>query len=113
MTLADKKCEPCSGETPPMAADQAEKMLENLSDGWTLKDNSSKLFKSFKFKNFKRAFAFVSKIADLAEEQGHHPNIHFTWGLVELEIWTHAISGLAEADFIMAAKADRALSEMK
>lgn len=113
MALADKKCEPCSGETPPMAADRAEKMLNDLSEGWTLKDNSSKLFKAFKFKNFKRAFEFVSKIAEIAEEEGHHPNIHFTWGLVELEIWTHKINGLAEADFVMAAKADRALAEMK
>ena len=113
MTLADKKCAPCSGEVPPMAADQAEKLLEDLSDGWTLKENSRKLFKSFKFKNFKRAFEFVSKIADIAEEQGHHPNIHFTWGLVELEISTHKINGLTESDFILAAKADRALAEMK
>lgn len=113
MALADQKCVPCSGETPPMAAEQAEKMLQNLSEGWTIKDDTRKLFKSYKFKNFKRAFAFVSQIADIAEEEGHHPNIHFTWGLVELEIWTHKIDGLAEADFVLAAKADRALAEMK
>ena len=113
MVLADKKCVPCSGEIPPMASERAEKLLEELSEGWALQENASKLSKTFKFKNFKRAFEFVSLIADISEEEGHHPNIYFSWGFVQLDISTHEINGLAEADFILAAKADRALAEMK
>lgn len=113
MPLADQKCLPCNAEAPPMAAEQAERLLQDLSEGWVLKDDNSKLFKNYTFKNFKRAFEFVCQLAQLAEEQDHHPNIHFTWGLVELEIWTHKIGGLAQADFVWAAKADRALAEIK
>lgn len=113
MALADQKCIPCTGETPPMAIEQAEKLLQNLSEGWAIRDENRKLHKIYTFKDFRRAFEFVTLLAEIAEEEGHHPNIHFTWGLVELEIWTHKINGLSEADFILAAKADRALAGMK
>ena len=112
MQLADRVCEPCQGGVPPMDAVTAKEMLRELGNGWTLTHEASRLYKQYTFKNFKRALKFVNAMGEVAEEAGHHPNFHFTWGEVELEIWTHKIGGLNEADFILAAKADRVFNDM-
>ena len=113
MSLADQKCIPANGETPPMAAEQAEKLLQELSDGWHLAADGLKLLKTYSFKDFNAAFGFVSALSGIIEEERHYPEMHLSWGRVLLEVSTHDINGLTEADFIFAAKADRTLAELK
>jgi 4a-hydroxytetrahydrobiopterin dehydratase len=84
-----------------MNMEEAQGLMEQVP-GWELDEN--KLSRRFKFKNFREAMAFVNRIADLAEEEGHHPDIHISWNRVRLDLTTHAIKGLSENDFIMAAK---------
>jgi len=102
MNLAAKKCIPCESGTLPLSKDAAKKYLSD-APGWSLADG--KISRDFEFKDFKEAMAFVSKVADLAENEGHHPDIFIhQWNKVKLELSTHAIGGLSENDFIMAAK---------
>jgi 4a-hydroxytetrahydrobiopterin dehydratase len=101
MTLAEKKCLPCEKGTPAMGSDQACGLLPQVP-GWDLKDNA--LVRTFKFKNFVGSIAFVNRVADVAEAEGHHPDIHISWNKVTLALTTHAIGGLSENDFILAAK---------
>lgn len=103
--LASKKCVPCSGNTPRMTADEVRDHHPQVPD-WEVILNHH-LRRVFGFDDFAGALRFVNRIAEVAEEEGHHPNISFTWGRVEVEIWTHKIDGLAEADFILAAKIDQ------
>mgnify|MGYP003710531475 CR=1 FL=1 len=112
MSLANQECIPCKAGMPPLTPEETSEYLAQLGNGWEVTTEGKRLFKSYKFRNFKRALKYVNALAEIAEDVGHHPNIHFTWGLVELEIWTHAIDGLAGADFILAAKADQAFDEM-
>lgn len=112
MSLAKQECIPCKEGTPPLTTEEANTYLEQLGNGWDITHEGKKLFKSYKFRNFKRALKYVNALGEIAEEAGHHPNIHFTWGVVDLEIWTHKIDGLAGADFILAAKADEAFDAM-
>ena len=88
-----------------MSADEIEKILPALK-GWEVIDGHH-LRKEYKFKDFRAALAFVNEIGELAEAQGHHPDICFGWGHVEITIWTHKINGLTESDFILAAKIER------
>lgn len=88
-----------------MEAEQIEQMREQLGEGWEVVENHH-LRKRYKFKNFREALAFTNRVGELAEEIGHHPEIALGWGRVVLEIWTHKIDGLAESDFIFAAKCD-------
>ena len=104
MSLADKKCVPCEGGTLPLREDKAKKLLAQVQ-GWTL--TGGHVHREFKFKNFPDAIAFVNKVAALAEEEGHHPDITIRYSRVSLELWTHAINGLSENDFILAAKINR------
>jgi len=97
--LTQKKCVPCEGGTPPIS--EANDLLKQ-TPGWELMDN--KISKKFKFKDFVEAMAFVNKVAELAESEGHHPDIAVSWNKVTLTLWTHAIGGLSENDFIVAAK---------
>lgn len=106
MDLAAQKCVPCEGDTIPLTRDAAEKMLKDIQ-GWMLWPDASIISRSFKFKDFKGAFAFAAKIADLADEEGHHPDLLISWGRVEVELSTHSIGGLSENDFILAAKIDK------
>src|SRR5215216_6728205 len=99
--LSQKFCVACEAGTPPLSVNQAEQMMDQVP-GWELEEN--KLIRRFRFKDFKEAMAFVNKVADLAESEGHHPDIHISWNRVRLELTTHAIKGLSENDFIMAAK---------
>ena len=104
--LAEKACIPCRGGVPPLDAAETASLLEQLNGDWEVVENHH-LRKTYRFKNFKEALAFTNRVGDLAESVGHHPDIELTWGKVTLEIWTHKIGGLSEADFILAAKCDR------
>ena len=75
--------------------------------GWRLEENSTRLARRFEFGDFRKAIGFVNRVADLAEEQGHHPDILLSWGKVQITTWTHKIDGLTESDFVLAAKIDR------
>jgi 4a-hydroxytetrahydrobiopterin dehydratase len=99
--LVQKHCVPCEAGTPPLTKEEAEALLEQVP-GWQLEEN--KLTRRFKFRDFKEAMAFVNRVADLAEEEGHHPDIYISWNRVRLDLTTHAIKGLSENDFILAAK---------
>ncbi len=107
MDLTSKKCVPCEGGALPLAGEQAKNFLAEVSDRWQLLDN--KIAADLKFKDFKEAIAFVNKVADLAEEEGHHPDIAINYSKVRLVLWTHAIGGLSENDFILAAKINEVL----
>ena len=103
--LAEKTCIPCRGDVSPLKGKELHKLLDQL-DGWRALQEHH-LEKTYEFDDFVTALAFTNKVGELAEEQGHHPDIHLSWGQVRIEIWTHAIDGLAESDFILAAKCDR------
>lgn len=103
--LADKQCIPCKGGVPPLAKAETDKLLSNLN-GWTI-EKEYHLTRHFKLPDFVSALALVNRIGDLAEAQGHHPDIYLAWGKVGVEIWTHKINGLTESDFILAAKIDK------
>ena len=107
MSLAEHKCIPCRGGVPPLAKDRAQVLLRELDDGWRLNADDH-LERAYAFENFAQAMAFANKVAEVAEDEGHHPDLHIAWGMCKLEIWTHKISGLTESDFYLAAKADRA-----
>ena len=104
--LADKECVPCRGTVPRLEGEELRKMALQLGPGWQVMKEHH-LEKEYKFKNFREALDFTNKVGELAEAQGHHPDIYLAWGLVRLTIWTHKIDGLTESDFILAAKADR------
>lgn len=104
--LLDKKCVPCSIGAIPLDTDEIKELLDNLQTGWKLIDNI-KIEKTYKFKNFKEALDFTNKVGELAEDEGHHPDIYLAWGKVIVYLWTHKINGLHENDFIMAAKIDK------
>jgi 4a-hydroxytetrahydrobiopterin dehydratase len=104
--LAERKCIPYKGDTPPLTDAEIESLMAVLDGGWRLNDKHH-LIKVYRFRNFREALNFANKIGETAEEQGHHPDIHLAWGKVEIEIWTHVINSLSENDFILAAKIDR------
>jgi len=104
--LLQKKCVPCEGGTPPLTRQEAEKYLKQVA-GWQLSADAKKISRRFVFKDFKEAMAFVNKVAALAESEGHHPDIYILWNQVRLQLTTHAIKGLSENDFILAAKIDQ------
>jgi len=106
--LASRECVPCKGGVPPLQGDEIRRLLAQLS-GWGV-EKEHHLFRSFPFPDFKTALAFVNQVGDLAEREGHHPDIYLSWGMVRVEIWTHKVNGLTESDFILAAKIDRLLA---
>lgn len=103
--LAERECVPCRGGVPPLATSQIEPLLVELA-GWEV-INGHHLEKIYSFKNFREALDFINRVGELAEEQGHHPDICFGWGKAAITIWTHKIDGLTESDFVLAAKIDR------
>jgi 4a-hydroxytetrahydrobiopterin dehydratase len=107
--LADKKCVPCRGGVPPIKGRELQG-LQKVVPKWTAV-NEHHLTRAYTFPDFKQALAFVNEVGELAEEQGHHPDILLTWGKTEITLWTHKIDGLTESDFIMAAKIDRLAGE--
>lgn len=104
MDLTQKKCLPCEAGTPPLGNDKIDALLKQLP-AWTLKVGH--LYKKFKFRNFLEAMKFINSIAEIAEQEGHHPDFCVHYDKVEIELWTHAIGGLSENDFILAAKIDK------
>lgn len=104
--LASRECVPCRGGIPPLAGAELAELYEQLGGDWELVEDHH-LVKTYRFPNFQQALDFTNRIGALAEEVNHHPNICLGWGRVEVELWTHKIDGLAEADFVWAAKADQ------
>ena len=110
--LAQKNCIPCKGGIPGFDITEIHKYLK-MVDGWEVKYDENKIYyliKNFKFKNFLESQIFVNKVGKIAEEEGHHPDIFFGWGYAKIKIFTHAIKGLHESDFILAAKVDQITS---
>lgn len=101
--LTNRKCVPCEGGVPSLTMDEARKFLKEVH-GWALADKQ--IEKNFKFKDFILAMKFVNKIAEVAEAEGHHPDIFIHYNQVKITLWTHAVNGLTENDFIVAAKID-------
>ena len=107
--LANKKCIPCEGNIPPFNVEEIHKYLKQV-DGWKVvedKIDGFHLIKNFKFDNFLQSQEFINNVGKIAEAEGHHPDLWFGWGYARIKIFTHAIKGLAESDFILAAKIDR------
>ncbi|MBI4480390.1 MAG: 4a-hydroxytetrahydrobiopterin dehydratase [Acidobacteria bacterium] len=103
--LASKTCVPCRGGVPPLKGEPLAALAKQV-DGWQVVDEHH-IVKRFQFPNFITALQFVDRVGALAEEQGHHPDIFLAWGNVEIKVWTHAVKGLTESDFILAAKIDQ------
>jgi 4a-hydroxytetrahydrobiopterin dehydratase len=91
-----------------MELPKAQAMLRQLGEGWQLTHDGTRLERGYAFKNFAQALAFADKVGEIAEKEGHHPDLHVGWGRCTVEVWTHKINGLTESDFFLAAKADRA-----
>ncbi len=103
--LSKMECVPCKGGVPPLEGKEIESLQEQLGGGWQVVEDHH-LDKLFSFLNFRKALDFTNKVGELAEQQGHHPDILISWGRVRITIWTHKIDGLTESDFILAAKID-------
>ena len=106
--LAQETCIPCRGGVPPLKGEELDALQDKLGNGWQI-INEHHLEKEYIFADFRQALAFTVKVGEVAENQGHHPDIYLAWGKVKLTIWTHKIDGLTESDFILAAKADQVL----
>jgi 4a-hydroxytetrahydrobiopterin dehydratase len=107
--LTSKKCVPCEGGVPSLDLSEIHKYQKKV-DGWNVKSNKKKIYfleKNFKFKNFIESQKFINKVGEISEQEGHHPDILFGWGYARISITTHAIEGLSENDFILAAKIDQ------
>lgn len=105
-SLAEKRCVPCKGGIPPLKRGELRELHEHLGGSWKIIAGHH-LEKEFRFKNFREALEFTNKIGELAEQEGHHPDIYLAWGKAKVTLWTHKINGLHENDFILAAKIDR------
>jgi 4a-hydroxytetrahydrobiopterin dehydratase len=106
--LAEKECVSCKGASAPLKGKELRDLANQLNPGWNVA-KEQQLEKEYKFKDFREALDFTNKVGELAEAQGHHPDIFLAWGKVKLVIWTHKINGLTESDFVLAAKADELL----
>jgi len=102
--LASKECKACQNAACPLELDISTDLKAQLSDEWMI--NDGKLERLFRFKNFRQALFMTNAIGELAEQQGHHPDIFLAWGKVKVTLFTHKVNGLTEADFVMAAKID-------
>ncbi len=105
--LASRTCKPCEGDTPALRGEELRKLYSQL-EGWTLVSEHH-IEKEYRFPDFREALAFVNRLGEIAEQEGHHPDIFLTWGKVQVTLWTHSVGGLSENDFILAAKADAAV----
>lgn len=108
--LSSKSCVPCRGGIPPLTEAKARELLRSTPE-WSLEDAGTRLRRRLEFKDFLEAMEFVNRVADVAEREGHHPDISIHWNKVDLLLWTHKIGGLHENDFILASKVDRLLEE--
>ncbi|MFB6345058.1 MAG: 4a-hydroxytetrahydrobiopterin dehydratase [bacterium] len=109
--LSQQHCEPCEGGIEPMSPGEAEEYLEKV-DGWSLA-TVPKIKRQYDFKDFVTAIDFVNRVAEIAEDEGHHPNLEIDYNTVMVTVWTHAIDGLSENDFILAAKIDDAAEDFE
>tara|TARA_B110000003_G_scaffold266563_1_gene293725 strand:- start:516 stop:860 length:345 start_codon:yes stop_codon:yes gene_type:complete len=110
--LDKKKCVPCEGGIPAIDLSEIHKYQKKV-DGWDVKSNEKKIFyleKNFKFKNFLMSQEFINEVGKISEKEGHHPDISFGWGYAKISIFTHAIEGLSENDFILASKIDKIIN---
>jgi 4a-hydroxytetrahydrobiopterin dehydratase len=105
-SLANEKCVPCRGAIPALHGDEMHALERELGEGWHVVGEHH-LEREFQFPDFAQALAFTNRVGIVAEEEGHHPDIHLSWGRVRIEIWTHAVNGLTRSDFILAAKLNR------
>lgn len=105
MALADQQCVPCKGGTPPLTREEIAPLRTQVPD-WEVVDDHH-LTRNYRLKDFAEAIQLVNRIAEVAEAQGHHPDLRVAWGKVGVDLWTHKIDGLTSSDFIMAAKIDR------
>jgi 4a-hydroxytetrahydrobiopterin dehydratase len=103
--LASKTCVPCRGDVPALKGSPLRDLSQQVPK-WTVVDEHH-ITRTFIFPDFQKALDFVNRVGKVAEEQGHHPDILLTWGTAEITLWTHAVKGLTESDFIMAAKIDQ------
>jgi 4a-hydroxytetrahydrobiopterin dehydratase len=110
LALVEKSCTACRGGIPPLTQEEAANYCGQAPD-WELLDEAKRIERTYRFKNFREAFAFVERAAALAEAEGHHPEIRFGWGYATISLHTKKIKGLHENDFIMAAKLDRIAAE--
>ena len=110
--LLNKKCVPCEGGILPFDINEIHKYQKKVDDWDILKDEKKifYLYKKYKFKNFLESQSFINKVGEISENEGHHPDILFGWGYAEIKITTHAIEGLSENDFILAAKIDQLIN---
>ncbi len=106
MDLSKKKCIPCEGGIPPLDNARVEEYQKHIQSEWRV-TSDSKISREYSFKDYMNTIGFVNRVADLAEEEGHHPVMHVYYSKVVIELWTHAIGGLSENDFILAAKIDK------
>lgn len=106
--LASKNCVPCRGGVPPLKGKELSELARQVP-GWEVVDEHH-IKKNFKFPDFQQALAFVNRVGEVAEQQGHHPDILLAWGRAEVTTYTHAINGLTESDFILAAKINKLAS---
>ncbi len=105
MSLADNDCIPCKGGIPPLTPEQIAPLASEVP-GWSVVDHRH-IERTYALPSYRAALDFTNAVAELAESQNHHPDLLLTWGKVGVTLWTHKIDGLAEADFVMAAKIDR------
>jgi 4a-hydroxytetrahydrobiopterin dehydratase len=103
--LASQTCIPCRGGVPPLKGDELRQILQEVPQWEAI--NEHHVTRTFTFPDFKQALAFVNRVGEIAEQQGHHPDILLTWGKAEITMWTHKIDGLTRSDLIMAAKIDQ------
>lgn len=103
--LSNKKCVPCRKDTPPLKGQQLIELHKQLGNGWKVVEEHH-LEKEYLFPDFRQALIFTNRVGEVAEEEGHHPDIFLSWGKVRIELWTHKIDGLSESDFVLAAKCD-------
>ncbi len=104
--LHEKTCKPCQGGEEPLKGKAIEPYRKQLSKAWQIQDEQH-LERTFSFADFRQALDFTNQVGELAESEGHHPDICLGYGEVKIQLWTHKIGGLSEADFILAAKIDR------
>ncbi len=105
VNLTEKECTACKGNEAPLKGKELQDLAANLNEGWEVIEEHH-LQKEYKFNNFREALEFTNRVGELAEQQGHHPDIYLAYGKVVVMIWTHKIDGLTESDFIFAAKTD-------
>ena len=110
--LAEKQCVPCRGGVPPLKGEAIANLLAQLGAAWKVIDEHH-LEREYRFPNFREGLDFTVRVGEMAEAQGHHPDITLAWGIVKLTVWTHKINGLTESDFVFAAKAESLNNQKK